>query len=100
MNEQIVNWAAERGIFRHSDPSKQFLKLTEELGELAQAMQRHDKDAIQDAIGDMTVVLTLMAHMYGWTLEDCRQAAWEQIQHRKGEMRNGVFVKRTGDQTA
>ena len=46
-----------------------------------------------DAIGDCVVVLTNLAHLGGYTIEECIDAAWAQISNRKGKMVNGTFVK-------
>ena len=46
-----------------------------------------------DAIGDMVVVLTNLAHLGGHKIEECIDAAYTQIANRKGKMENGTFVK-------
>ena len=54
---------------------------------------RGNEDAVKDAIGDTVVTLIILAQQMGWTLEECLQAAWDEIKDRTGEMRDGVFVK-------
>lgn len=53
--ENVQNWATERGIYEHSTPEAQLLKALSELGELADAVIKSDKDGIKDAIGDVAV---------------------------------------------
>ena len=65
----------------------------EEAGELAQALLKRNDAEIYDAIGDMVVVLTNLAHMEGVTIEDCVDDAYNEIANRKGKMINGTFVK-------
>jgi len=65
----------------------------EEAGELAQAILKRDKPEIKDAIGDMVVVLTNLAHLEGFDIEDCITSAYTVIKDRAGEMQNGTFVK-------
>lgn len=89
----IDTWAGERGIYGNGTPEGQMLKLTEELGELSSAIQKDDKDAIADAIGDMTVVLTILARMKDLQFEDCCWDVWSEISGRTGKMVDGVFVK-------
>jgi NTP pyrophosphatase (non-canonical NTP hydrolase) len=89
----VIQWAAERKIFSGSTPDRQLEKLQEEVGELFDAVDDADLEAVKDAIGDCAVVLAIVANMYGMDFTDCQEAAWEQIKDRKGEMRNGVFVK-------
>jgi hypothetical protein len=48
---------------------------------------------IQDAIGDMVVVLTNLAHLEGFTIEECIESAYGVISKRTGKMENGTFVK-------
>jgi NTP pyrophosphatase (non-canonical NTP hydrolase) len=90
---RVIKWADDRKILSGSTPAKQLEKLKEELGELCDAIDGNDGGEIVDAIGDMSVVLCIIAEMYGSDFTDCQEAAWEQIKDRRGEMRNGVFVK-------
>jgi NTP pyrophosphatase (non-canonical NTP hydrolase) len=88
-------WAQERGLYDKGNSHTQYVKLQEEAGELAQAILKQDKPEVQDAIGDMVVVLTNLAHLEGFTIEDCIDAAYTEIATRKGKMLNGTFVKET-----
>ena len=89
----IRDWAAVRGIYENGDSKTQYVKLQEEAGELAKALLNHDKPEIQDAIGDMIVVLTNLAHLEGLQVEDCIDSAYQEIAARTGKMINGTFVK-------
>jgi NTP pyrophosphatase (non-canonical NTP hydrolase) len=91
--EDIRMWAHERNLVRGSEPRAQFLKLVEEVGELSRALARDDKAETIDAIGDIAVVLTIIAEQIDTNLPACVDAAWEQIKDRKGRMVNGLFVK-------
>ena len=91
----IRDWAKQRGLYDSGNPHTQYVKLQEEAGELAQAILKQDKPEILDAIGDMVVVLTNLAHLEGFTIEDCIDAAYTEIATRKGKMVNGTFVKET-----
>jgi NTP pyrophosphatase (non-canonical NTP hydrolase) len=93
--ELIRDWAKERGIYDKGDDRTQYVKLMEEAGELAQSLLKNDKPEIKDAIGDMVVVLTNLAHMRGFDIEDCIQSAYDVISKRTGKMQNGTFVKDT-----
>ena len=95
MFQRIRDWAEERGIYDQGNTPIQFTKLVEEVGELAQGILKKDKPEIMDAIGDMVVVLTNLAHMEGMDIEDCIQSAYTEIKHRQGKMVNGTFVKST-----
>ena len=89
----IRSWAAERGIYDKGNSHTQYVKLIEEAGELAQALLKDDKPEIQDAIGDMVVVLTNLAWQRGFDIEDCIDSAYAEIATRTGKMVNGTFVK-------
>ena len=89
----IRAWAAERGIYEKGNTHTQYVKLQEEAGELAKALLDKDKPEIQDAIGDMVVVLTNLAYLEGITIEECIESAYAEIANRKGKMINGTFVK-------
>jgi NTP pyrophosphatase (non-canonical NTP hydrolase) len=91
--QSIRDWASERGIYEKGDPKTQFLKLQEEVGELAKAILKNDDVEIVDAIGDCVVVLTNLSELTGYKIEDCVNSAYEVIAKRKGSMINGTFVK-------
>ena len=95
--DNIRCWARERGIYHKGDVKTQFSKLVEEVGELAKAILEQDDVEFVDAIGDCIVVLTNLAHLGGYTIEECIDAAWAQISTRKGKMVNGTFVKESFD---
>ena len=91
--ELIRQWADNKGIFLNSTSEKQFLKLSEEVGELANSLLKNNEAEIIDAIGDCVVVLTNIAALKGLKIEDCIQSAYDVISKRKGAMVNGAFVK-------
>ena len=91
--DNIREWAKERGIFDKGDSKTQYIKLQEEAGELAKALLKNDRPEIIDAIGDIAVVLTNLAHLEGLKIEDCIQTAYDVISKRQGKMVNGTFVK-------
>jgi NTP pyrophosphatase (non-canonical NTP hydrolase) len=91
----IRDWAEEKGIYSKGDSKTQYIKLMEEAGELAKALLKNDKLEVIDAIGDIIVVLTNLAHLEGLKVEDCVALAYDVIKNRKGKMINGTFVKET-----
>jgi NTP pyrophosphatase (non-canonical NTP hydrolase) len=88
----IKEWAEKRGL-SNADPYKQFLKLAEEVGELAAALARNIRDDQRDAIGDIYVVLTILAMQLGYDVEECINDAYNVIKSRTGQLKNGVFIK-------
>jgi NTP pyrophosphatase (non-canonical NTP hydrolase) len=73
----IRDWAKERGIYEKGDSKTQYVKLMEEAGELAQSLLKKEVPAIQDAIGDMVVVLTNLAYLEGMAIEGCISSAYK-----------------------
>ena len=65
MFENIREWARTRGLYDKGDTMTQYVKLQEEAGELAKALLKDDQPEVIDAIGDMVVVLTNLAHQRG-----------------------------------
>lgn len=90
--QQVEQWSRDKE-FHHANPDKQALKVWEESGEIAAALLRKDKEALIDGIGDTVVTLIILAQQHGWTLERCLQYAYDEIKDRKGETRDGSFVK-------
>ena len=91
--DNIRTWAKDRGLYKKGNSTTQYVKLQEEAGELAKALLSNDKAEIKDAIGDIVVVLTNLAHLEKLTIEDCIDAAYQEISNRTGKMINGTFVK-------
>jgi NTP pyrophosphatase (non-canonical NTP hydrolase) len=89
----IRDWAATRGLYQQGNPHTQYVKLQEEAGELAKALLKNDQPEVVDAIGDMVVVLTNLAHLQGYDIEHCIDEAYKVIAARTGKMINGTFVK-------
>lgn len=97
--DNIRTWADERGIYKQGDTKTQYVKLMEESGELAAALLANDDAEIIDAVGDMVVVLTNLAKLKGFNIEDCISSAYNEIANRVGVMENGTFVKTGVKQT-
>ena len=91
--DKIRVWAKDRVLYNAGDSKTQFVKLSEEMGELAQGILKKDKPEITDAIGDLVVVLTNLAHLEGLKIEDCIASAYNVIKNRTGKMSNGTFIK-------
>jgi len=91
--DKIRDWAIDRNIIEGSTMQSQFVKLVEELGELAHGISKSRDDEIVDGIGDCVVVLTIIAAQHGVQIEDCIGIAYNEIKDRKGRMINGTFVK-------
>ncbi len=91
--DKIRTWAEDRGLYDEGNSHTQYVKLQEEAGELAKALLENDKMEIMDAIGDMVVVLTNLAHLQDTTIEACIAQAYNVISKRTGKMINGTFVK-------
>ena len=89
----IREWAKDRGLYEKGNTHTQYVKLQEEAGELAKALLQNDHDEVNDAIGDMVVVLTNLAHLHGTEIEYCISDAYKVISKRTGKMINGTFVK-------
>ncbi len=91
--DNIRTWAKDRGLYDKGNVQTQYVKLIEEAGELAQAILKQDTKEIEDAIGDIVVVLTTLAHLSAMSIEECIHSAYKEIKNRKGKMKNGTFVK-------
>ncbi len=89
--DAIESWHHDRHLIEGSTDQAQFLKLTEEQGELAGSLARGLSPA--DDIGDMIVVLINIAARNHLTLHECIEAAYTDIKDRKGRMVDGVFIK-------
>ena len=88
----IEKWAREKNL-DIAEPEKQMLKVVEEVGEVAAALARNNKNDLRDGIGDVVVTLIILAIQNDMDLYECLNQAYNEIKDRKGKNVNGVFVK-------
>ena len=89
----IREWANDKNLL-DACPKAQMLKLTEEVGELAAAIARGKLAEAEDAIGDIVVVLTILAcQLEGLDIEQCIEGTYDTIKERTGKLVDGVFIK-------
>lgn len=89
----VLNWAAERDLLKEENATRQMLKVTEEVGEIAGALAKNDTTGLIDAIGDTMVTLIILADQKGLSIEQCLKVAYLEIQARTGKTVDGVFIK-------
>ena len=90
----VVRWGEARGIIQNSDSKTQLLKAFSEMGELADAITKRDRDAVIDGLGDVLVCLVMVAAIEDVDLKQCFASAYDEIKDRKGYLNaTGVFVK-------
>lgn len=87
----IQMWGISREL-HNASPMNQMVKLMEEVGELASALNKNEK-MIADSIGDIFVVLVMLSLQLRVDFKECVQEAYNQIKDRKGKIVDGVFVK-------
>lgn len=74
--ELIKQWATDRDL-NEADPVKQLWKLVEENGELAAGVLKGKEEMIEDAAGDMVVVMTIMLMQLGGDIKKSFRAGEE-----------------------
>lgn len=90
----VEQWARDRQIIPNSTPMAQLLKTMSELGELADATLKSDREGVVDGIGDVLVTLIIYSALQGIQIEDALDSAYMTIKDRKGTLTpEGVFVK-------
>lgn len=94
---KINEWADERNL-KKADPKIQWMRITEEVGEIRDVLLKPTKFnepqiALKDAIGDTLVTIIVLAHQLDLDVNECLNIAYEEIKNRKGKMINGTFVK-------
>ena len=91
--EQIKQWGYDRGIIQANKPLSQWEKTLEEVNELKEAIEKNDKEAIDDAIGDTIVTLIMQAEIQKVNITSSLEKVFQIINKRKGKLVNGSFVK-------
>jgi NTP pyrophosphatase (non-canonical NTP hydrolase) len=96
IEELVLNWASRRRMFSFNQGTtalRQCDKLWEEFKELRDAIEKNEIDKIKDGLGDMLVVMTIIAELKFMSLTACYETAYNEIKDRKGKMVDGIFVK-------
>ena len=94
---KVNNWADEHNL-KKADPKIQWMRITEEVGEIRDVLLKPTKftepqAALKDAIGDTLVTIIVLAHQLDLDVTECLSIAYKEIKNRKGKMVNGTFVK-------
>ena len=94
---KINKWADDRNL-NQADPKIQWMRVTEEVGEIRDVLLKPTKftepqAALKDAIGDTLVTIIVLAHQLDLDVTECLGVAYDEIKNRKGKMVNGTFVK-------
>lgn len=95
--DKVNDWADERSL-KQADPKIQWMRITEEVGEIRDVLLKPTKftepqAALKDAIGDTLVTIIVLAHQLDLDVTECLSIAYEEIKNRKGKMVNGTFIK-------
>ena len=89
----VIEWGNQRGLLKERYATRQMLKVTDEIGELAGALAKRKDTEIVDAIGDSFVTLIILSSQLGLDPAQCLNFAYDQIAERKGKTIEGVFIK-------
>lgn len=94
---KINNWADDRNL-KQADPKIQWMKVTEEVGEIRDVFLRpsdfeNPEWSLKDAIGDSIVTLIVLCLQLGYDVEECLTIAYNDIKDRKGVIIDDNFVK-------
>lgn len=90
--ENIQQWVSDRNL-NTQDPRVQMCKTVEELGELANALNKGNKTDAMDGIGDVVVTLICISMQLNVDFTECVKTAYNEIKDRRGKMIEGMFVK-------
>ena len=96
LNERTIKWGVDKNIIGENGKGTTYAqskKLLEEAQETYDAVSLRNLDEIKDGIGDVIISATLLAEMYGLTMDECHEAALEVIEKRTGKMVDGTFVR-------
>jgi NTP pyrophosphatase (non-canonical NTP hydrolase) len=93
IKEKVLEWANERDLLHNENALKQYSKLQEESNELLIGILNKNPYEIIDALGDIQVVLIILANQLGFDIDECLESAYNEIKDRKGKTISGNFIK-------
>ena len=87
--DKVNVWADERNL-KQADPKIQWMRITEEVGEIRDVLLKPTKftepqAALKDAIGDTLVTIIVLVHQLDLDVTECLSVAYEEIKNRKGK---------------
>lgn len=97
--DAVKKWGRDKGI---NNPTVQFAKINEEVGELAHELVRGycggyggtvPSQETVDAIGDILVTVIIFADIIGVEPLEALQLSYDTIKGRKGVTKDGSFIK-------
>ena len=96
---KVNEWATSHGLDK-SNPKAQWMKVTEEVGEIRDVFLKpndfvNPEWSLKDAIGDSIVTLIVLCLQLGYDVEECLTIAYNDIKDREGVMIDDNFVKET-----
>lgn len=93
--DAVKQWGVDKGL---DDPKAQLNKVIEEVGEIAHEVTRNQYGReFEDAIGDSLVTIIILSGICGVDPRYCLKLAYNEIKGRKGETKDGTFVKTADD---
>lgn len=93
LQAKIEDWAYDKNLLHADNVERQFLKVIEEVGELASGIAKNDRDETIDAIGDVFVTLIILSAQLELDPVYCLNEAYQVIAKRTGKTIDGVFIK-------
>ena len=93
IKDKVLQWADTRNLLHNENALKQYSKLQEESNELLIGILNKDPYEQIDALGDIQVVLIILANQLGFDIDECLESAYNEIKDRTGKTVNGNFVK-------
>lgn len=91
--ELVGDWAVNKGLVLESNSTRQMLKVVEEVGEVAGALAKGNRDDLIDAIGDSFITLIILSKQMSIDPDYALGVAYDVIKNRTGRTENGVFIK-------
>ena len=89
----IYEWGEDKGLLSSDRIDRQFMKMCEEVGEVAECISKGKQDELALEIGDVFVTLSLLAAQNDLNLTSCVKQAYDKIKGRTGKIINNTFVK-------
>jgi len=93
LENRVLEWASDKGLLRKENSFIQLTKTIEEIGEVARALIKNNRDELIDGLGDVLVTLIILAKQNGLDITTCLDMAYKEIKDRTGKTVNGSFIK-------
>ena len=93
LENEVINWANDKGLLHPDNSFKQLAKMMEEVGKISKELLQGTRGGLANEIGYGIVTSIILAAQNSLSATECLRMAVDKISKRTGQTVNGTFIK-------